>query len=190
MADQNQNEADVVTIKEAVDKVKKWAEEKDYEKVKEGSQEILEVEPDNEEIKKLLSEAETALGGASEVAEAPKVEAQTEEAIAAEPALTPESTPAESFEVQTPSMPEPEVKPEEAQADEGMPDFSKKEEEKPDEEAEKTTEVAMEPKKSGGMVGKIVLVVILLAILAGLVYAYLQGWFNPALEYVLGLLGL
>jgi hypothetical protein len=55
-------QAEVVTIKEAVEKVKNWIEEKDFEKVKQGCEEILSVEKDNVEVKSLLDLAKKELG--------------------------------------------------------------------------------------------------------------------------------
>ena len=159
----DQQSADVVTIKEAIEKVKKWSEEKDYEKVKEGSEEILAVEPDNEEIKALLETANKELGG-----QAPAVEPEPE--TVPEPVSEP--------------TPEPEPQPEMEQMDveptsEPAPETAK--EEKPAEEAK--------PKGKSGM-GKLVLVVVLILILGGLAVSFFMGWLNPVFESALGLLGL
>jgi len=55
-------QAEVVTIKQAVEKVKNWIEEKDFEKVKQGCEEILSVEKENVEVKSLLDLAKKELG--------------------------------------------------------------------------------------------------------------------------------
>ncbi|MBA4336188.1 hypothetical protein C0416_00245 [bacterium] len=55
-------QAEVVTIKQAVEKVKNWIEEKDFEKVKQGCEEILSVEKENVEVKSLLNLAKKELG--------------------------------------------------------------------------------------------------------------------------------
>ncbi|MBN1494464.1 hypothetical protein JW911_01855 [Candidatus Peregrinibacteria bacterium] len=60
MADQN--EAELVTLEEAVNKVKKWTDEKDWQNAKEGCEEILAVDPQNKEILDILDNVNKNLG--------------------------------------------------------------------------------------------------------------------------------
>jgi len=56
-----QNDAQLVTLDEAVGKVKKWAETGDWQDAKEGCEEILAVNSENKEILAILDKANKAL---------------------------------------------------------------------------------------------------------------------------------
>jgi len=135
-------QAEVVTIKQAVEKVKNWIEEKDFQKVKQGCEEILSVEKDNTEVKNLLELAQKELG------EGPKI---------ATPVIEPVVKP-------TPQI-EPEIKKE-------------------------VPQVAQPTGQRKSHIGKIILTVLLLAIIGGLVFAFINGWLNFVFERLLGLFGL
>lgn len=202
MDPQNQQSGEVVTIKEAIEKVKNWLAEKDYEKAKQGCNEILEVEPDNPEIKGLLAKINAAERGEVAPAPAPESPATPEKIAEVVAAPTPEVTPVEE---QPPSVPLVEAAPEAAgqPMQESVPEtlktveaetapepadiFKKPEEIKPGHV--QSAEIEEKP-KSKGMVGKIIILLLLLAIIGGLAYAYLQGWLNPIFEQILNLLGL
>lgn len=125
MNDNNQDAGNPVTIEEAVEQVKKWADAKDYEKVKEGCEEILEAEPDHEELKELLETANKNLqtdGQQEPKTEAYEVsaqnEAQLQDTLTAKPAegASGGTIPVESAEKgggeEKSETPEPEPKPE------------------------------------------------------------------------------
>ena len=142
MDDQNtQNTGEIVTIDEAISKVKAWTETKEFDKVKEGCDEILEVAPDNTEIKALLEEAEKALSGGGlttpEVAPEPEVVKEVAEEPIAEPApeVAPEPEVVKEIVEEPIAEPSPEVAPE--------PEVVKEIVEEPI--AEPTPEVAPEP---------------------------------------------
>jgi len=91
MAEQNQNPEEVVTLAEAVDTVKNWAKDKDYEKVKQGCEEILAVDAQNKEIRDLLDLANKSLSPNIAPAAAAK---EPETAPAPAPKPTPIPSPA------------------------------------------------------------------------------------------------
>lgn len=163
-------QAEVVTIKEAIEKVKGWIAEKDFEKAKQGCEEILSVEKDNAEVKTLLEQANKGLGGITEIPEVKKVD-----------------TTAKINEVIPQAAPKIEEAPK-------TPDMIMKTEEKKEEPKlveEKPKDVGTKPlvKKSFPL-GKVILIILLLGIIGGLVFSYVQGWLNPAFEWVFGLFGL
>lgn len=162
-------QAEVVTIKEAVEKVKTWIAEKDYEKAKQGCEELLAVEKDNAEIKALLDEANQGLGGQAEVPIV-KLEETTDKISE----VIPQEAPKKEESPETPAMI---MKTEEAT--------------KPVEKEAAASEEKLKPVvKKSFPVGKVILIVLLLVITGGLVFAFLQGWFNVAFEWILRLLGL
>ena len=89
---------EVVTEDEAIEKVKAWIAQMDWEKAKEGSLEILEIDPNNEEVKVLLTQAEKG------IAERPTEAVKPVETVvkAAAEVPTPTNTPATP-----PSQPQP-----------------------------------------------------------------------------------
>ncbi|MBD3157041.1 hypothetical protein GF369_04415 [Candidatus Peregrinibacteria bacterium] len=200
-------QAEVVTIQEAVEKVKKWLQEKDYKKAKQGCEEILAVEKDNAEVQKLLEEAKKGLGENTNKAPKPSNDMPT-------------PTPPKPSSEKTPP---PQVKPEETtkKVEKVMPEQKSPEQEKDKEHKIKQEKAPMPtpesimkakepskteadhpvekkdqanhpkaPAKHSSPLGKIILLIILLGAIAGLVFAFLQGWLNPAFDWLLNLLGL
>lgn len=172
-------QAEVVTIKEAIEKVKKWIEEKNFEKAKQGCEEILAVEKDNAEIKALLEKANQGLGVKAETPStaptapvAPAPEIKKEETTNKVSEIMPKPT---KEIAQTPNMI---MKPKENKPEEVKPELKPKDETKP-----------VKIKKHFPLV-KVILIIILLGIIGGLILAFLQGWLNPAFDWILGLLGL
>lgn len=105
MDDQQKDSAEVVTINEAIKKLNDWLSEGDYEKVKQGAEEILEVEPDNKEAKELLSKAESKSG--AETAEKTPPPAEEEKKPAEEPSEPEEPVKEEgTFNVESEAEPE------------------------------------------------------------------------------------
>lgn len=213
-------QAEVVTIKEAVEKVKNWIKEKDFEKAKQGCEEILAVEKDNAEVKALLEEANKGLEGAPKepavaatpepAAPAPAPETKPVPEPTPAPTPTPEPKPAEPVSPATPEkvsevMPKTEPKPEVKEEPKETPVTNKekgptpdmimnpdvKKEDKKEEKPKVEEEKKKEPKqKKHFPIGKLIIIIVLIGIVGGLVFAYLQGWLNPAFEWLLGLLGL
>jgi len=159
---------EVVTEDEAIDKVKRWIEEMDWEKAKEGALEILEIDPNNEEVKAFLAQAEKGLAErpteavkpaemvADKAAEvAPKAEPQP----AAAPAPAPQQ-PAQS----TTQAPAPAAQPAPAAAPAPLPQRKSK----------STVIIA-------GVAGFLILVLLILALVF--------GWLNPVFDWIFGLIG-
>jgi len=188
-------QAEVVTIKEAIEQVKNWIVEKNFEKAKQGCNEILAVEKNNTEVKDLLDQANHGLENKEKPTES--IPPQT-------PAL--ESQPTPTF---TPDIHPDAVKKEEtvAKISEVIPQEPKTEpvDETPKEETPETIMANKEPlqkpatstketpkpaTKKHFPLGKIILIIILLAIIGGLVFAFIEGWINPAFDWILNLLGL
>ena len=178
-----QDSGQVVTLTEALEQVKKWAKEKNYEQVKEGCEEILQVEPDNKEIKDLLEQANNALKPQS----AP---------VAAVPPVVPAPVPA------APVSPEPVQAPKVIPVSQVTPEdiFKKpsaevkKEEIKPAapapvKAAEETKQVE-EPSTKSGIAEKLLAVVFIAIILGCFIFAFTQGWLNTVYDWILGLFGL
>lgn len=140
-------QADVVTIQEAIEKIKKWLQEKDYKKAKQGCEEILAVEKDNAEAQKLLEEAKKELGESASKDQTKNTDM---------PTPTPESIMAKSPSVEG----------------KDQPSHPKK------------------PSKHSSPIGKIILIILILGFIGGSVFAFLQGWLNPAFDWLLNILGL
>ena len=203
----NQDASNVVTLVEAINQVKKWAEEKNYEQVKKGCEEILQIESDNKEIKDLLEKANNALKPqATAVAPAP-IAASVAAApapiltpaapvatapVATAPFVTPTSA-AKPTAVPKPVTPAPAPKAVPAQASPSdifnKPSAvkAKAEEKKPEMPLKKASAPA---KEKSGMLGTVITIVIFLALLGGFVYSFIQGWLNPFYDWILGLFGL
>lgn len=174
-----QEQAEVVTIKEAADKVKSWIAEKDFEKAKQGCEEILAVEKDNTEIKALLDQANAGLEGKPEPAPAapapkPEVKEETTDKIKE---VVPQEAPKVEAPVSAAPTPDMIMKP--------------KEEAKPEVKEEKPKKEDAKPMvKKHFPIGKLILIILMIAIAGGLVFTYIQGWLNPAFDWILDLLGL
>jgi hypothetical protein len=165
-----QKQAEVVTIKEAADKVKSWIAAKDFEKAKQGCEEILAVEKDNAEIKALLDQANAGLEGKPE----PALKEETTDKVKE---VVPQETPKEEAPAPAVQTPDMIMKP--------------KEEAKPEVKEEKPKKEDAKPMvKKHFPIGKLILIILMIAIAGGLVFTYIQGWLNPAFEWVLELLGL
>ena len=168
-----------MTIKEAADKVKSWIAEKDFEKAKQGCEEILAVEKENAEIKALLNQANAGLEGKPEPAPKapepkPEVKEETTDKIKE---VVPQDAPKEEIPMAAAPTPDMIMKP--------------KEEAKPELKEEKPKKEGSKPMvKKHFPIGKLILIILMIAIAGGLVFAYIQGWLNPAFEWVLELLGL
>jgi hypothetical protein len=183
----DQDASQVVTLVEAVNQVKKWFEEKNYDQAIEGCKEILQIEPENKEIKDLLEKANNALK-------------PQPTAVATAPILTPAAPVAKPAAAPAPVVaPAPAVTP--AAAPKAVPAQAspsdifnkpvavkaKVDEKKPEMPVKKASAPA---KEKSGMLGTVVTIVIFLALLGGFVYSFLQGWLNPFYDWILGLFGL
>lgn len=178
-------QAEVVTIKEAVEKVKNWIKEKDFEKAKQGCKEILAVEKDNAEVKALLEESNKGLGGAPKAAPATPATPEKVNEVIPKPETKPEIK-EKPKEAPTPT-PTPALAPKQEKAP--TPDMIMKPDVKKEEKKEEEKKKEPKPKKHFPL-GKLIAIIVLLGIAGGLVFTYLQGWLNPAFEWLLGLLGL
>jgi cobalamin biosynthesis Mg chelatase CobN len=171
---------EVVTEDEAINKVKKWVEEMDWEKAQEGCIEILEVDPNNEEIKTLLAQAEKGLAERPTEAVAPGAtvgssmervitsEAEPTKTVAeqpqtgVQPAATP--TPQQPTQATTPAP----VTPTATQAPAAEP-----------------TPLPQRKSKSTVMIAAIVGFLILALLIIALVF----GWLNPLFDWIFSLIG-
>jgi len=168
-----QKQAEVVTLKEAVEKVKTWIKEKDFEKAKQGCEEILAVEKDNTEVKALLDQANQGLPGDKPAETTPEISTPVtnEETVKKINEVVPEQKP----------KVEPQTKPEETPST----IMKKNKDIKPAEiKEEKTVEKKHFP------IGKLILIILLILIIGGLVFAFIQGWLNPIFKWAFDLLGL
>ena len=204
MADQNNSQP--VTIKDAILQVKKWASEKNYEQVKQGCEEILQVDPDNKELKDLLEEAKKALnpqpvaGPApvqTPVAPAPSPAAPAPVAAPVKPVTAPIApAPATVTTTVTTTTVSAPAAPKAPAAQPSAADIFKKPSEpvKPAPvEPLKVEIVKKEEKKvteKSGLTGEIITIAVFAAILGGFIYAFTQGWINPFYDWILGLFGL
>ena len=204
MADQNNSQ--VVTINDAIAQVKKWAAEKNFEQVKEGCEEILQVEPDNKEVKGLLDEALKALLPQPIAAAAPVVPQAPVQTPAPAPAapiapvepikpavsITP--TPAAQTATAPIVNPVPAAQPTPADIFKKTTEPLKKEEIKTEIKTSETKskEVIKESKSAekSGKLGTIITIAVFAALLGGFVYSFIQGWLNPFYDWILGLFGL
>ena len=179
MNDQNNSQA--VTIQQAVGQVKKWAEEKNYEQVKQGCEEILEIEPNNQEIKNLLEEANKALNpqAAAAPAEPAPAAPMSTPAPVAEPTPVPDVQPTPEDIFKKPEEPVKQAEPAQPAIEPAteMPAETEKKEEKNSNE-------------KSGLTGKIIVIVVFLALLGGFVFSFMQGWLNPLYDWILGIFGL
>jgi len=199
----NQDASNVVTLVEAINQVKKWAEEKNYEQVKKGCEEILQIESDNKEIKDLLEKANNALKPqatavapapiAASVAAAPTPILTPAAPVATAPFVTPTSA-AKPTAVPAPVVtptPSPKAVPAQASPSDifNKPSAvkAKVDEKKPEMPVKKAPAPA---KEKSGMLGTVITIVIFLALLGGFVYSFIQGWLNPFYDWILGLFGL
>ncbi len=187
-------QAEVVTIQGAIEKVRKWLKEKDYKKAKQGCEEILAVEKDNAEVQKLLEEAKKGLGENTSEKQKPKSDMPTPTPIKASSAK-PDST-KEKVENIMPEKKAPQQAEESKKATVPTPESIMKNKEPA--KTEKTSSVEKKdqsdhpkaPAKNSSPLGKIILLIILLVLVLGLVFAFLQGWLNPAFDWLLNLFGL
>lgn len=168
-------QADVVTIQEAVEKVKKWLKEKDYKKAKQGCKEILAVEKDNAEVQKLLEEAKKGLGDNKTDNSKPSPATPTP----TPPKASSKKTPEKEQKTDKPSMQTPESIMKKEKSETPTPVEKKNQSDHP-----------KAPAKHSSPLGKIILLIILLVAIAGLVFAFFQGWLNPAFDWLLNIFGL
>jgi hypothetical protein len=173
----DQNQAQVVTIEEAIADIKKWAAEKDWEKVKEGCEEVLDVNPDNKELKDLLDQANKALNpmpAAPAPVAAPAVTPIVPAPVVA-PTPAPVLTPLEQAHTPAPTPT--------AQAQAPADIFKKTSEQKIEVKKEK------KPREKGKL-GMVVATIIFVLILGGLGYSFYMGLLNPFYDWILRLFGL
>lgn len=198
---QAQGDSDEMSIDDAIKQIKGWKEEGKTDEAIEGCKEILEADPENTEIKQMLEELENSpkeeapapAEAAPEVESELKVEPTAEEAPKEEEPATPTETPGPTTEEETskeeapvtePAAPAEEPKDESPlytldSAPEGEGEEEETTEEKPadDEPVEAPSAAptqATKEKKSHGIVLNIVIFVIIAAVIAGGIYAYLN----------------
>ena len=172
-------QADVVTIQEAIEKIKKWLQEKDYKKAKQGCEEILAVEKDNAEAQKLLEEAKKELGES-----ASKNQTKNEDMPTPTPAKAPSMEPSSTQKKPEEKKKETTKKPKKAPTPESIMAKSSSVEGKDQPSHPK------KPSKHSSPIGKIILIILILGFIGGSVFAFLQGWLNPAFDWLLNILGL
>ncbi|MFC1600297.1 hypothetical protein ACFL3T_04685 [Patescibacteria group bacterium] len=164
---------EVVTENEAIDKVKKWIEELDWEKAKEGCMEILEIDPNNETVKALLAQAEKGIAERPTEAVAP-VETVVKAAGAIEESSM-ERAPASEASQATPPGAKNEVSSlERAPASEAKPEPATEPAPLPQRKNKSTVIIAF-------IVGFLILVLLILALVF--------GWLNPVFDWIFGLIG-
>jgi len=165
--------AEVVTIKEAVKKVENWIVEKDFEKAKQGCKEILAVEKNNTEIQTLLNQANQGLEENSK--------------------NLPNSTTDKIKEVipkeETPLSPPPVEPIGSAKTPDMIMNTNNKKEAVIESPSTPKKEVETTVKKSFHT-GRIILIILLLAIIGALIFTFIRGWFDPVFDWILNLLGL
>lgn len=165
---------EVVTEDEAIDKVKRWVDEMDWEKAQEGCKEILEIDPNNEDVKALLAKAEQGLAERPTNAVAPSEVVNKAASEVAKPAENIAEKPQTSVPpAATPPPQEP------VQASAAAP-----------QQAPQVPSAQPAPMPQRKNKSTVIIVSILgFLILALLIIALVFGWLNPVFDWVFGLIG-
>lgn len=167
---------DVVTEDEAIEKVKRWVEEMDWEKAQEGCKEILEVDPGNEDIKALLAQAEKGLAERPTEAIAPSASIERAPSSEATSEILQEKTEPKE-EAEAPAKPQeetPATTPPGASEAKQIPTPTAQPAPTPQRKSKSTVIIA-------AIVGFIIVALLILALVF--------GWLNPVFDWVFGLIG-
>lgn len=167
---------EVVTEDEAIDKVKTWIKEMDWEKAIEGCKEILEVDPNNEEAKTLLEKAEKGLTDRPTEAVGPSEVVNKVATEAAQPAENIAEKPQAQAVAPVPPAPQQPIQPSAPTAT-PVP--------KQQAPAAQPAPVPQRKNKSSVIIAGIIGFLILVLLIVALVF----GWLNPVFDWIFGLIG-